>query len=479
MGFKRSALHTLLDPPTKRPRPSGELAPAIGIPQARHHPHPDCRSGTNFHSVPYPLNLLPYQSWCALHFRKPGPSGALEIQCPVCATPQPASAHHQKLFLVAERLLFDLERTPTAVRQKNEEANWGVNFQLGILDPFVEDLQGHISGGKHSRAKRCYPFENELEMGAVMSLIEKGGVLTQSNWIVWKGMIDQLPLDGTDDLKPDEQNQPQASQWRKTETPTMATDSEILTTGPTENLSWVSELEEEDIAESHDHLLYLKQILQEKDHALAMHQAAGTTPPLSLTQSHRLIKDDIKETEDIIRAREELESRKDSGVDPRNRRALGNVNINSLLAPTLGSNSNPTKPTIPTFPPTPISSPLLDKGLSTPPSSLSYHPLDLRSQATLTSTPPNRLPTISTLPSLYSSLDHLERASPTGARFLEAYAEFLRWDMCSCCWFLEMIDMPGKEGGGGLLNAGFGGGGVPLGKRPEWRAWNSVRRTGR
>ncbi|KAI9764437.1 MAG: hypothetical protein M1840_008460 [Geoglossum simile] len=464
MGSKRPAPRSPLNTPIKRPRLSGGSALAEGIPQARYRPHPDCRSGINFHSVPYPLDLLPYQSWCALHFRKLGPSGALEIQCPICAAPQPASTHHQKLFLVAERLLFDPERTPVAARQNNEEANWEVNFQLGILDPFVEDLEGHIPGGKRSRVKRCYPFETEFEMGAVLKLIEKGGVLTQSNWAVWRDMIDHLPLDGPIDAKSNGKKQSQAGRLSKADALPIVANNGDSTTDRTD-LSWVSQLEEEDVAESHDHLHYLKPVLLKMNHAMAVHQAAGTIPPLSLIPSRKLIEDDIEGVGDIIRRSEGLKgSRDNSGTGPEEMRTLEDINVNSLLTPT--STPNPAKPTTSTsFPPTPPSS-FPETALSAPPPPSNRHYTDPPPASASTS--PSHLPTSSTLSSLYSSLDLLERTSPTATRFLEAYAEFLRWDMCGCCWFQEMIHKP--DGVGELC-------GAALGKRPEWRVRSLVRET--
>ena len=44
-----------------------------------------------------------------------------------------------------------------------------------------------------------------------------------------------------------------------------------------------------------------------------------------------------------------------------------------------------------------------------------------------------------TLTEFYSSFDKLERLSPMGARFLEAYAEKLREDVCKDCWFEHKV----------------------------------------
>jgi hypothetical protein len=353
--------------------------------------------------------------------------------------------------LVAERLLFDLEGTPVTARQNNEEANWEVNFQLGILDPSVEDLEGHVPGGKRSRVKRCYPFETEFEMDAVMKLLEKGGALTQANWTVWRSMVDCLPLDSSVDAK-SSGREPQATQLNCGDPTVNRTD-----------LSWVSQLEEEDIVESRDHLHYLKQVLQKKNHAIAVHQAAGTTPPLSLTHSRKLIEDDIKEVEDIIRASEELKRKRNDGSAVfKEKRTLEDANFNSLSTPT--STPNLTIATTSTsFLPTPPASSLPETVPSAPPPPSNHGSADFTPASTPTA--PTHLPTLPTLSSLYSLLDLLERTSPTAIRFLEAYAEFLRWDMCSRCWFREMVEKPGEGGGSfGLAS-----------EKPDWGARSLVR----
>jgi len=50
-----------------------------------------------------------------------------------------------------------------------------------------------------------------------------------------------------------------------------------------------------------------------------------------------------------------------------------------------------------------------------------------------------------TLPEFYSMLDKIERTSYVGARYLEAYAEYLQnTDSCSNCWFEKRM-MPEEE----------------------------------
>jgi hypothetical protein len=45
-----------------------------------------------------------------------------------------------------------------------------------------------------------------------------------------------------------------------------------------------------------------------------------------------------------------------------------------------------------------------------------------------------------TLPEFYSMLDKIERTSYVGARYLEAYAEYLQnTDSCSNCWFKKRM----------------------------------------
>jgi hypothetical protein len=65
-----------------------------------------------------------------------------------------------------------------AEKNKNEERNWEVNYELGILDPMVEDLE-QLPGGRMSRENEWYPLKNEWEMQAALMLVEKAEILTK------------------------------------------------------------------------------------------------------------------------------------------------------------------------------------------------------------------------------------------------------------------------------------------------------------
>jgi hypothetical protein len=74
----------------------------------------------------------------------------LAFSCPVCRTPPKMTAHMRKLFLVAERLPREEGMVSNHDKDLNEELNWKFNWELGILDPFVED-PGQIPEGRTAR----------------------------------------------------------------------------------------------------------------------------------------------------------------------------------------------------------------------------------------------------------------------------------------------------------------------------------------
>jgi hypothetical protein len=63
----------------------------------------------------------------------------------------------RKTFLVAERLMWEKGQVSSHSKDLNEELNWKVNYELGILDPFVEDPE-QVQGGKHSKSNKSYPY---------------------------------------------------------------------------------------------------------------------------------------------------------------------------------------------------------------------------------------------------------------------------------------------------------------------------------
>ncbi|KAH7068691.1 hypothetical protein FB567DRAFT_248520 [Paraphoma chrysanthemicola] len=69
-------------------------------------------------------------------------------------------------------------------QELNEELYWKVNYELGILDPFVEDPE-RPPGGKHSRQNLFHPYQNEHEMKLAVKLIFTTEDITEATWALW------------------------------------------------------------------------------------------------------------------------------------------------------------------------------------------------------------------------------------------------------------------------------------------------------
>lgn len=177
-------------PPVQVPAPCSQ--PTVFKPQVVHQPHPDSKVSQKFHWVPYPLCLLPYDSWHNLHYRA-NVYPPLPFRCPVCRKERKVNAHLRKAYLVAERLSWEDERAAANDRNLNEELNWAVNYELGILDPFVEDAE-RVPGGKNSQKNRLYPYQNEIEMKQALRLILTSEDITEASWSIWMGMQADLQL---------------------------------------------------------------------------------------------------------------------------------------------------------------------------------------------------------------------------------------------------------------------------------------------
>ncbi|GME37171.1 hypothetical protein GTA08_BOTSDO03731 [Neofusicoccum parvum] len=183
-------------PPRKRARrfktPPDARVHTSHKPRVRHRNHPDSGVGENFHSVPYPLGLLPHSSWHVLHHRRDPSSTEHHFVCPACRKHRSfPSAYRQKLFLVAERLSWEDGVVPTAERELNQELTWDVNFQLGIEDPVMEDPE-QVLGGKNSKTNQWFPFENEVDCAASMRLVARADCLSERSYDVWSKMMDTL-----------------------------------------------------------------------------------------------------------------------------------------------------------------------------------------------------------------------------------------------------------------------------------------------
>ncbi|KAF1845488.1 uncharacterized protein K460DRAFT_366363 [Cucurbitaria berberidis CBS 394.84] len=165
--------------------------PATHKPSILHQPHPDSKLCQDFHWVPYPLGLMPYNSWHHLHHRE-DVQPSLPFVCPVCRRERKATAHMRKVFLVAERLTWEEGLVSTHEKDINEELNWKFNYELGVLLPFVEDAE-HVKGGKNSRANIFYPYQNEHEAKLALRFIFMTENVTETSWALWIGM--QLDLE--------------------------------------------------------------------------------------------------------------------------------------------------------------------------------------------------------------------------------------------------------------------------------------------
>lgn len=192
---------------------SSSSAPAISKPAVLHRPHPDSKLCQNFHWVPYPLGLMPYDSWHRLHYRD-SVIPLLPFRCPVCKVERKLATHTRKLFLVAERLSCDDKLVSMNDKDLNEELNWKVNYELGILDPFVEDPE-QIPGGKHSRANKFYPYKNELEMKLALKLIIMAEEITETSWALWIG----TQMDIQNAMEPEENKSIEATSSAKVSKP--------------------------------------------------------------------------------------------------------------------------------------------------------------------------------------------------------------------------------------------------------------------
>jgi hypothetical protein len=90
----------------------------------------------------------------------------------------------RKVFLVAERLSWDDKIVSIHDKDLNEELNWKVNYELGILNPFVEDPE-QVPGGKLSRNNKFFPYQNEHEMKLALKLIFMTEDVTEMTWTLW------------------------------------------------------------------------------------------------------------------------------------------------------------------------------------------------------------------------------------------------------------------------------------------------------
>lgn len=288
---------------------SAVLNPTPGrpsFPRVIYRQHPESGIGKEFHSVPYPLTLLPKKSWEALN--RGDQDGAV---CTSCGKPKSSTPHQRKLFLVAERLSWELGTVSYAMRSQNEVSLWAVNAELAIYEPAVDDEEV-ILGGRRSRHEgQWFPYRSKAEAETAMRIVARAENLGESTWLLWKNMAD-----------------------------------------------------------------------------------------LAVSLSTKSAHDDLVD----LTGDEPVTKQNDPG-----RSALQDISPNSHLAQTVSTPGDKGKSAaLPAPQPTTISQ---------PEARCEYQQLS----------------------DFYSLLDKIERTSPMGARFLEAYAERLHTETCKDCWFAKTI----------------------------------------
>jgi hypothetical protein len=161
-------------------------------PSTKYRNHKDSGVGEDFHSVPYPLSLMPYDSWYLLHHLTDLCEDR-QFVCPKCKEPRPKPTPHQrKLFLVAERLSWEDGIVPTRDKDANQEQLWEVNFELGITEPVIED-PNEQPGGRESRKNPFFPFETEDEMNIGLNLLSKAECLSEDSFQIWRTTLNAMP----------------------------------------------------------------------------------------------------------------------------------------------------------------------------------------------------------------------------------------------------------------------------------------------
>lgn len=287
----------------------GNPIPKICKPLARYKPHAESGVGKDFHSVPYPLSLLPKRTWEALNV---GDSNA-KIVCPQCGKERAATLHQRKLFLVAERLSWEVGATSSKQREDNQIALWAVNAELAIFDPAVDEDEV-VNGGRLSQANEWHPYSSQHEAEVAMSIVEKADMLSEASWQIWLQMVKVKSRESQHDQKTSE-----------------------------------------------------------------MYDTVATSP---------------------------------------HSRVLNELSPNAYPHRTSPRKRGKEKASY-------------DSPLSTPPSSAAVEGCTTTSEPVKCS--------YETLQDFYTLLDQIERTSPQGARYLEAYAELLHRDGCRDCWFKQTI----------------------------------------
>ncbi|KAE9989146.1 hypothetical protein EG328_000078 [Venturia inaequalis] len=199
MSLKRSANH--FDTPSPRRAKISRTGIRLDRgktfePKKLYTKHSESGVGDNYHSVSYPLALIPYSSWFVLHHGKGGKRNH-QYTCSKCSKKRARiTPHERKLFLVAERLSWHGFRgiVPAEEKALNEEQLWAVNFELGITDPAIEDPSSLVAGGKNSQANPFYPFQTEAEMEAALALLRHTNRLSELSFNMWLPTLDSMSM---------------------------------------------------------------------------------------------------------------------------------------------------------------------------------------------------------------------------------------------------------------------------------------------
>ncbi|KAF2812749.1 uncharacterized protein BDZ99DRAFT_497090 [Mytilinidion resinicola] len=460
---KRRADWTNYEPPPKAPRLSTspqqhqqqapETAPRKHawqsyLPRIKHSNHPESKVGTNFHAVSYPLTLLPYDSWWTLH-SSADPTKPYRFQCPRCFAVRTPTPHARKLFLVAERLSWSDGTVSTAERNNNEEKNWEVNYELGILDPSIEDPDQR-PGGRKSRLNEWHPYETEFEMRSALKLVEKADHLTEASWKVWVAMMDAMLRDQEQEPKPESavryeslyapaapKQTPGPPQHQPASATAYSSSTRLAPMGS------VPAMASGTTTRTRAQALAAAQ--PAPDPVVSMLARRATTNPelksiMKLVAARRATPQQVEifqgHVDELARWNEMRTASKPpsislplqalSSISPQHGSKHSTQSHDFALHPKANDENR-----LP-FPAPPSSSPILTfdhKNATQPESHTASQPPTIPSVESI--------PNISfrTIQDFYSLLDQIERTSYVGAMFLEAYAEYLRHDLCGNCWF--------------------------------------------
>jgi len=142
-------------PPPKRHCPSRTKPLITYYPTNKYSPHISHSPSHSTAPYHYPLSLLPLATIRVYQSREFTP---LRAPCRKCACPAEIGLILQKLFFTVERLVSG-GAGKLGQKEKNEENNWAVNYEAGILEPTLFGGGGFKSG--RLADSPYFPFEGE------------------------------------------------------------------------------------------------------------------------------------------------------------------------------------------------------------------------------------------------------------------------------------------------------------------------------